>query len=173
MELYQIILVPIAFGLLGFVEPCSIGANILFLGYLQRREQARLFETVKFTLTRALFLGMIGLAAGVLGQSLRIGTYSYSLVLGLFYTLLGLGALWLGYRRTGLASLDLGRFLPKEGAVPLGESFVGAQARFPGAVERSPRFRDLDDIRRGRRRLSGLGAGEEEYRQDAQDPQRG
>ena len=35
MEVYQIVLVPIAFGLLGFVEPCSIGANIIFLGYLQ------------------------------------------------------------------------------------------------------------------------------------------
>ncbi len=76
MEIYQLTLVPIAFGFLGFVEPCSIGANILFLGYLQASEKAKVLEAVKFTITRAIFLGLIGLAAGVMGQTLRIGTYS-------------------------------------------------------------------------------------------------
>ncbi len=64
-------LVPIAFGLLGFIEPCSIGANIIFLGYLQSRDSGKIFEAVKFTVTRALFLGLIGLAAGVLGHLLK------------------------------------------------------------------------------------------------------
>jgi len=123
MELYQITLVPIAFGLLGFIEPCSIGANIIFLGYLQARERAKLLEALKFTVTRALFLGLIGLAAGVLGQSLQTGTYSYSMILGFLYVFLGFLALWWGYRGTGLASLDLGRYFPKGGAVPLGVIF--------------------------------------------------
>ena len=123
MELYQMTLVPIAFGLLGFVEPCSIGANILFLGYLQAKERGTVLEAVKFTVTRALFLGLIGLAAGVLGQSLRIGTYSYSLILGVFYIFLGFLGLWWSYRGMGLASLDLGRYFPKGGAVPLGVIF--------------------------------------------------
>jgi len=73
MELYQIIFVPIAFGLLGFVEPCSIGANIIFLGYLDSRGSSRTLEAVKFTITRALFLGLIGLAVGIVGQSLSGG----------------------------------------------------------------------------------------------------
>ncbi len=123
MEIYQLILVPIAFGLLGFVEPCSIGANILFLGYLQTRERSKVFEAVKFTITRAIFLGLIGLAAGVMGQTLRIGTYSYSMILGFLYILLGLFGLWWGYRGMGLGSLDLGRYFPKGGAVPLGVIF--------------------------------------------------
>ena len=123
MELYQITLVPIAFGLLGFIEPCSIGANIIFLGYLQARERAKLLEALKFTVTRALFLGLIGLAAGVLGQSLQTGTYSYSMILGFLYVFLGFLALWWGYRGTGLASLDLGRYFSKGGAVPLGVIF--------------------------------------------------
>jgi cytochrome c-type biogenesis protein len=93
MELYQLIVLPIAFGLLGFVEPCSIGANIIFPGYLQARDRAKMLEAVKFTVTRALFLGLIGLAAGVLGQSLRIGTYSYSIILGLLYPSGFLGSL--------------------------------------------------------------------------------
>ncbi len=123
MEFYQITLVPIAFGLLGFIEPCSIGANIIFLGYLQSRDRGKIFEAVKFTVTRALFLGLIGLAAGVLGQSLQTGTYSYSMILGFLYVFLGFLALWWGYRGTGLASLDLGRYFPKGGAVPLGVIF--------------------------------------------------
>ena len=123
MEFYQIILVPVAFGLLGFVEPCSIGANIIFLGYLESRERSKILEVVKFMMTRALFLGLIGLAVGILGQSLRIGAYSYSLVLGILYVALGfVGILW-RYRGTGLRSIDLGRYFPKEGAVPLGVIF--------------------------------------------------
>lgn len=123
MEIFQLTVIPIAFGLLGFVEPCSIGANIIFLGYLQARERQKLMEAAKFTITRALFLGLIGMTAGVLGQPLRTGTFSYSLFLGLFYIALGLLALWWGYRGMGMGSLDLGRYLPKEGAIPLGVIF--------------------------------------------------
>jgi cytochrome c-type biogenesis protein len=123
MEVYQITLIPIAFGLLGFVEPCSIGANVIFLSYLQARKAGKIFEAIKFTVTRALFLGLIGLLMGVVGQPMRTGTYSYSLLLGVGYVVLGLLGLWWSYRGTGLASLDLGRYLPKEGAFPLGVIF--------------------------------------------------
>jgi len=123
MEWYQIIVVPIAFGLVGFVEPCSIGANIIFLGYLESRGSSRILDAVKFTITRALFLGLIGLAVGIAGQSLMIGAYSYSLLLGIFYVALGFVGMFWRYRGSGLGSLDLGRCLPKEGAVPLGVVF--------------------------------------------------
>jgi cytochrome c-type biogenesis protein len=123
MELYQIALIPIAFGLLGFVEPCSIGANIIFLGYLQARKAGKILEAIKFTITRALFLGLIGLLVGVVGQPMRAGTYSYSLLLGVGYVVLGLLGLWWSYRGTGFAPLDFGRYLPKEGALPLGVVF--------------------------------------------------
>ena len=123
MEFYQIILVPVAFGLLGFVEPCSIGANIIFLGYLESRERSKILEVVKFMMTRALFLGLIGLAVGILGQSLRIGAYSYSLVLGILYVALGFVGIFWRYRGTGLRSLDLGHYFSKEAAVLLGVIF--------------------------------------------------
>lgn len=123
MELYQVILIPIAFGLLGFVEPCSIGANIIFLGYLESRGSSKTLETVKFMIARALFLGLIGLAVGIVGQSLRSGAYSYSLVLGILYVVLGLVGMFWRYRGRALGSLDLGRYLPKDGAVPLGVIF--------------------------------------------------
>ncbi|MBI2999622.1 MAG: hypothetical protein HYY46_14410 [Deltaproteobacteria bacterium] len=123
MEWHQIILVPIAFGLLGFLEPCSVGANIIFLGYLQARKAGKVLEAIKFTITRGLFLGLIGSLVGVVGQPMRTGTYSYSLLLGVAYVVLGLLGLWWGSRGTGLAPLDLGRYLPKEGAFPLGAIF--------------------------------------------------
>lgn len=123
MEVYQIILLPVAFGLLGFVEPCSIGANIIFLGYLRARKAGKILEAIKFTITRAIFLGLIGLLVGVVGQPMRTGTYSYSLLLGVAYVVLGLVGLWWSFRGTGFAPLDLGRYLPKEGAFPLGVVF--------------------------------------------------
>ncbi len=123
VDLYQLVVVPIAFGLLGFVEPCSIGANIIFLGYLESRGRKKVFEALKFTITRASFLGLVGLAVGFLGQSLRIGAYSYSLLLGILYMAIGaLGLVW-AYRAGGFPSMDLGRYFPKEGAVPLGVLF--------------------------------------------------
>lgn len=123
MELYQLTLIPIAFGLLGFVEPCSIGANIIFLGYLQARNAGKVLEAVKFTITRGLFLGLIGVLVGVVGQPMRTGTYSYSLLLGVGYVVLGILGLWWSARGTGFVPLDLGRYLPKEGALPLGVIF--------------------------------------------------
>ncbi len=123
MDFYQIILVPLAFGLLGFIEPCSIGANIIFLGYVKSRERSKVVEALKFTLSRALFLGLVGLAVGLLGQPLRLGAYSYSLLLGVLYVALGLlGFLW-NFWGGGFPSLDVGRYLPKEGAFPLGVIF--------------------------------------------------
>jgi cytochrome c-type biogenesis protein len=123
VEFYQLILVPIAFGLVGFIEPCSIGANIIFLGYLNSRAETKIFEALKFTVTRASFLGLVGLAVGFLGQSLRIGAYSYSLLLGILYMAIGaLGLVW-AYRGGGFSSMDLGRYFSKEGAVPLGVLF--------------------------------------------------
>ena len=78
---------------------------------------------MKFTITRALFLGLIGLVIGLAGQSLRIGAYSYSLLLGVFYVALGFVGFFWRYRGSGLGALDLGRYFPREGAVPLGVIF--------------------------------------------------
>lgn len=123
MDTYQIILVPLAFGLLGFIEPCSIGANIIFLGYVNSRASNKVMEAMKFTLSRALFLGLVGLAVGLLGQPLRLGAYSYSLLLGVLYVVLGLVGFSWNYWGRGFPSLDVGRHLPKEGAFPLGVIF--------------------------------------------------
>lgn len=56
-------------GLLGFIEPCSIGANGIFLGYLQTKERStRLFEILKFSLGRSAVLGLFGLGIAFVGS---------------------------------------------------------------------------------------------------------
>ncbi len=49
-------------GLLGFVEPCSVGAHGIFLASLREKDRpARLRGTLKFALTRSAVLGLFGL----------------------------------------------------------------------------------------------------------------
>ena len=63
---------PFALGLLGFVEPCSIGASLLFLKILEGRDQrTTVVQAVIFMATRAVFLGLLAAAAAVVGAALR------------------------------------------------------------------------------------------------------
>ncbi|HWP48520.1 MAG TPA: cytochrome c biogenesis protein CcdA [Candidatus Limnocylindrales bacterium] len=85
------IILPFLLGLLGFIEPCSLGANLIFLQYLLPfTQRARILQSLLFTLTRALFLSLIGLLAALLGQQF-IGIQShYILFLGTLYMVFGL-----------------------------------------------------------------------------------
>lgn len=37
MDLWALIVLPLGLGLLGFVEPCSVGSSLLFVKYLPSR----------------------------------------------------------------------------------------------------------------------------------------
>lgn len=75
--------IPLLFGLIGFVEPCSVGANILFLAYLNRMTPIQRFaESAQFTLTRASFLGLVGLGASFLGSQLEFAQAVYNVSIG-------------------------------------------------------------------------------------------
>ena len=55
------LLPPIGLGLLGFLEPCSLGANAIFLSYvLPLPGWRRVGEALAFTLSRGVFLGLLG-----------------------------------------------------------------------------------------------------------------
>lgn len=85
------LLTPIGLGLLGFLEPCSLGANAVFLGYIMPlSRKRRLAEAVTFTLSRGLFLGLIGAAAGALGGAVLVLQRWYVVALGVGFVLLGL-----------------------------------------------------------------------------------
>jgi cytochrome c-type biogenesis protein len=117
---------PLGLGLLGFFEPCSLGANLLFLDLLARRGVGRrVREAIVFTATRALFLGLLGAAAGAVTQPLARAQAGYSLLLGGLY--LALGALLLvgAWRGRLPAAWDPGRGLVRWAgrAAPLGVIF--------------------------------------------------
>ncbi|MDH3603772.1 MAG: hypothetical protein OEU26_29540, partial [Candidatus Tectomicrobia bacterium] len=80
----------IGLGLLGFLEPCSLGANAVFLGYIMPLSGwRRVAEALTFTLSRGVFLGLIGAAAGALGGAVLVLQRGYIAVLGVVFVLLG------------------------------------------------------------------------------------
>lgn len=125
-ELLRFAGVPLALGLLGFVEPCSMGANFVFLACLRGRPFAeKLGHVVVFVLSRALFLGLLGAGVAWLGRSFAAGAYLYSAGLGALYILLGSLALGVHFGAVALPVGDLGSWLQKKPglALPLGVAF--------------------------------------------------
>lgn len=112
-------------GLLGFIEPCTVGSHLLFVKYLEDKAgRTKLAQTAVFAATRALFIGALGAAAALLG------TVFFNLQTG-FWLLLGAGYIALGLiylfgkqgrlvRRIGPS---LNRFNQPQGAAVLGVAF--------------------------------------------------
>ncbi|MBI3126128.1 MAG: hypothetical protein HYZ11_00815 [Candidatus Tectomicrobia bacterium] len=124
-ELFRFGAIPLAFGLLGFVEPCSMGANFVFLAYLRGRPLAeQLGQAAAFVLSRALFLGLLGAGVAWLGRSFAAGVYLYSAGLGALYVLLGILALSVHFGGFTLPVGDLAWLQRKSGlALPMGAVF--------------------------------------------------
>jgi cytochrome c-type biogenesis protein len=93
-DLVNLVLLPLGLGLLGFIEPCSIGSSLLFIRYVGGKDaSAKLAQVIVFTLTRAAVIGSLGLVATVVGGAfvgLQRGGW---LLLGSLYV--GLGAAYL------------------------------------------------------------------------------
>ncbi len=102
-------------GLLGFVEPCSIGANGIFLGYLREKDRrTRLLETIKFALVRSAVLGLFGLGVAFLGGLIFTVQKGFWLFLGLLYLALGVAVILNARFRWGLfGRLSPERLLPR------------------------------------------------------------
>jgi cytochrome c-type biogenesis protein len=89
-DLVSLFLFPFALGLLGFVEPCSIGSSLLFLKYVEGSEAVeRVAHTVLFTLTRATFMGGLGATAALIGATVLGIQRAGWLFLGALYVVLG------------------------------------------------------------------------------------
>ncbi len=86
----QPVLLALGLGLLGFIEPCTIGAHILFLSAQQgRRLRQRLSAALVFLLARLVVMGGFGGLIVLLGQRLISVQTGMWLVFGAIY--LGLG----------------------------------------------------------------------------------
>ena len=87
-------LLPAGLGLLGFVEPCTIGGHLLFLDTQKARKPASQRQALLvFILVRSLVAGLFGAAAAMLGQVLVGLQTGLWLVFGTLYLALGLGFL--------------------------------------------------------------------------------
>jgi cytochrome c-type biogenesis protein len=86
-----LVAIPAGLGLIGFVEPCSIGSSLVFVKYLEGKTgAAKVAEMTLFALTRAVFIGLLGVFAALLGTlflDLQRGAW---LLLGGGYVALGL-----------------------------------------------------------------------------------
>lgn len=89
-HLWTILAVPLGLGLLGFIEPCTVGSSLLFVKYLEGKDRpAKVGETVAFALTRALFIGGLGALAGLIGAAFLGLQRGFWIALGVAYVLLG------------------------------------------------------------------------------------
>lgn len=102
-------------GLLGFIEPCSLGANGVFLSYLRNKSRAaRLSETIRFAMVRSVVLGLFGLGVALLGEQIFAAQKGFWLFLGLLYLTLGVSIILNVRLGWGLfARLSPGRLLAR------------------------------------------------------------
>ncbi len=114
MDAFYLLALAVGLGLLGFVEPCSIGANMVFLGHLREKAKGeRLRETAKFALSRSVVLGLFGLGIAFVGSSVFAAQKGFWLLLGLLYLALGVGVILNARFRWGLfGRVSLRRLLP-------------------------------------------------------------
>jgi cytochrome c-type biogenesis protein len=88
--LIQWVLLPIGFGLMGFFEPCSVGSTLMFIQTVEgKRPEDRVAQVVIFALTRALFMGALGLGAIVIGSVFLGFQKTVWMVFGAFFMLIG------------------------------------------------------------------------------------
>ncbi|HSF21732.1 MAG TPA: hypothetical protein VLA81_06800 [Burkholderiales bacterium] len=85
------ILLPIGLGLFGFIEPCSIGSTLVFIKVMEGRSAAvKLWQVSVFTTTRALFIGVLGAVAVLVGSAFIGFQKAMWTGLGALYVALGL-----------------------------------------------------------------------------------
>ena len=123
--LLNLALLSAGLGLLGFVEPCSMGVNLLFIKYLEGKEAVRkLAQTGIFMLTRGLFIGGLGALAALFGSAFTSFQKGFWLLLGIVYLIIG--ALYLAGRAGFLMRAvgpGLGRLSGARGPIALGLFF--------------------------------------------------
>ncbi len=117
-------LLAVAFGLglLGFIEPCTIGSHLVFVKYLEGKNRGeQLAQTATFALTRALFIGLLGALMAFVGATFLDLQRGFWFVLGASY--IALGVVYLLGKQGGISRTLGPRFTgkgTKHGALALG-----------------------------------------------------
>lgn len=122
-DIAALIIAPIGFGLLGFIEPCAIGSTLLFIKTTENKTPAtKLAQVVAFSVARAFFVGVLGATAALVGTLFLAAQKAIWIVVGLIY--LGIGALYVS-GRIGLLMRSMGPRLESFGS-PRGSVALGA-----------------------------------------------
>lgn len=125
LTLTSTVLLPFGLGLLGFIEPCSLGSSLIFVKYMEGKSAgAKLAEVGLFAGTRALFIGLLGLLAPLFGAAFLGFQRAAWIALGAAYLLLGLLYVF-GKARLLMTSLgpSLSRLSGLRGSAGLGVLF--------------------------------------------------
>jgi cytochrome c-type biogenesis protein len=90
----ELVLLPIGLGLLGFVEPCTIGGHLLFLETQNgRSNREKLNAVLTFVATRAFVAGLFGAVIAFLGQKVITAQTGVWLIFGIIYLAIGIAFL--------------------------------------------------------------------------------
>jgi len=124
MSIYDILILPFLFGLIGFFEPCSLGINIIFLNRMSTFSKSkRIFESIVFTLSRGFILALVGLSAAFIGSKFVKIQSSLFLLLGLLFVVMGILSLINMYKPVFRVNLDISRFVKNKSSLSLGLLF--------------------------------------------------
>ena len=105
LSLHTLVLLPIGLGLLGFIEPCTIGGHLMFLDTQSRRPTTQKLSAMTiFIGVRAVITGLFGALIAFLGQGLIGLQTGLWLVFGLIYLAIGIVFL---IGRSGLAKMKI------------------------------------------------------------------
>lgn len=123
--LIDLVALPIGFGLFGFIEPCSIGSTLIFVKVMEGKSAAvEIAQVSLFAGVRAVFIGMLGVAAVLVGSAFFGFQKAAWLLLGALYV--GLGVAYLSGRIGWLMRSfgpNLARFSTLRGSALLGVIF--------------------------------------------------
>jgi cytochrome c-type biogenesis protein len=118
-------LLAVGLGLVGFVEPCTVGSSVLFIKYLEGRDRAaKIYQAFIFMITRAVFVGALGAGAALFGTLFIDFQKGGWLLLGSIYLLLGIVfILGKGAFLSNSIGVGMSRLSGKRGSVALGVIF--------------------------------------------------
>ena len=121
----DLVALPIGFGLFGFIEPCSIGSTLIFVKVMEGKSAAvKIAQASLFAGVRAVFIGLLGVAAALVGSAFFGFQKAAWLLLGALYVALGVA--YLSGRIGGLMRSfgpSLARFSTVRGSAALGVMF--------------------------------------------------
>lgn len=123
MDIYNIIVIPLLFGLIGFFEPCSLGINAVFLHRTESLNRGkRIRESLLFTLVRGLVLAFMGLSAAFFGSMFLKMQSSIFIAMGVIFIIAGVLNL-INYFKPVFRQINLSRHFAGRSGIALGLIF--------------------------------------------------